>query len=83
MSAMGRKRPSDSESAERHGVYRRLAHVNIVKEYGLYSNVNPNVDHPRWSRGFSFKGKHLTSTILLRSATLTICSEGVIPRVVQ
>jgi sulfoxide reductase catalytic subunit YedY len=20
------------------------------KEYGFYSNVNPNVDHPRWSQ---------------------------------
>jgi sulfoxide reductase catalytic subunit YedY len=20
-------------------------------EYGFYSNVNPNVDHPRWSQG--------------------------------
>ena len=22
----------------------------IPKEYGFYSNVNPNVDHPRWSQ---------------------------------
>ena len=21
------------------------------EEYGFYSNVNPNVDHPRWSQG--------------------------------
>jgi sulfoxide reductase catalytic subunit YedY len=22
----------------------------IANEYGFYSNVNPNVDHPRWSQ---------------------------------
>ena len=22
----------------------------IAGEYGFYSNVNPNVDHPRWSQ---------------------------------
>jgi len=37
------------------------------KEYGFYSNVNPNVDHPRWSQaservigGGFFSGKQPT-----------------------
>ena len=25
-------------------------HVSAPKEYGFYSNVNPDVDHPRWSQ---------------------------------
>jgi sulfoxide reductase catalytic subunit YedY len=25
-------------------------HRSAPKEYGFYSNVNPNVDHPRWSQ---------------------------------
>ncbi len=25
--------------------------VSAPQEYGFYSNVNPNVDHPRWSQG--------------------------------
>jgi|SRR5579859_1054559 len=35
------------------------------REYGFYSNVNPNVDHPRWSQASehrldgSFLGKHI------------------------
>ena len=24
--------------------------VAAAREYGFYSNVNPNVDHPRWSQ---------------------------------
>jgi sulfoxide reductase catalytic subunit YedY len=24
--------------------------VGSPREYGFYSNVNPNVDHPRWSQ---------------------------------
>jgi sulfoxide reductase catalytic subunit YedY len=24
--------------------------VSAPNEYGFYSNVNPNVDHPRWSQ---------------------------------
>jgi len=24
--------------------------MSIPNEYGFYSNVNPNVDHPRWSQ---------------------------------
>jgi sulfoxide reductase catalytic subunit YedY len=25
-------------------------HVSAPQEYGFYANVNPNVDHPRWSQ---------------------------------
>jgi sulfoxide reductase catalytic subunit YedY len=25
-------------------------HLSAPNEYGFYSNVNPNVDHPRWSQ---------------------------------
>ena len=25
-------------------------HISAPREYGFYSNVNPNVDHPRWSQ---------------------------------
>jgi sulfoxide reductase catalytic subunit YedY len=25
-------------------------HLSASNEYGFYSNVNPNVDHPRWSQ---------------------------------
>jgi len=25
--------------------------ISAPREYGFYSNVNPNVDHPRWSQG--------------------------------
>ena len=24
--------------------------LSLPREYGFYSNVNPNVDHPRWSQ---------------------------------
>jgi sulfoxide reductase catalytic subunit YedY len=24
--------------------------ITNAREYGFYSNVNPNVDHPRWSQ---------------------------------
>ena len=27
-----------------------LWHTIAANEYGFYANVNPNVDHPRWSQ---------------------------------
>ena len=30
---------------------RNTWNVMSAREYGFYANVNPNVDHPRWSQG--------------------------------
>ena len=27
-----------------------MEHFRAASEYGFYANVNPNVDHPRWSQ---------------------------------
>ena len=38
----------------------------LPKEYGFYANVNPNVDHPRWSQ----KSERLLGTMFRREPTL-------------
>ncbi len=48
------------------------------REYGFYANVNPEVDHPRWSQGSE---RRLPGSLFSRSRTETLMFNGYAPQV--
>lgn len=48
------------------------------REYGFYSNVNPDVDHPRWSQGSE---RRLPSSLFSRNNIETLKFNGYAPQV--
>ncbi len=48
------------------------------REYGFYANVNPNVDHPRWSQA---QERRLPSSLFVRNSRDTLMFNGYAPQV--
>ncbi|MBT4162767.1 MAG: protein-methionine-sulfoxide reductase catalytic subunit MsrP [Gammaproteobacteria bacterium] len=48
------------------------------REYGFYANVNPNVDHPRWSQA---RERRLPSSLFSAKKTETLMFNGYAPQV--
>ena len=49
-----------------------------AREYGFYANVNPNVDHPRWSQASE---RRLPGSLFSRNTTETLMFNGYAPHV--
>jgi len=47
---------SDSQDSASSATASRFWEL-AAKEYGFYSNVNPDVSHPRWSQGVNAIGE--------------------------
>jgi sulfoxide reductase catalytic subunit YedY len=52
--------------------------ISNPREYGFYSNVNPSVDHPRWSQA---RERRLPSSLFSRSTIETLAFNGYAPSV--
>ena len=52
--------------------------ISGPREYGFYANVNPNVDHPRWSQATE---RRLPSSLFSRNSIETLMFNGYAPQV--